>query len=109
MRFLPNVNLKKMSVQLLTGLYVLDHLITKELNCEMTVTHVCDGKHNPGTLHPTGDAADVRIKDFDGNMLDISAMDRQSAQRVVDLFKERMPGYDIILEKDHIHLEYDPK
>lgn len=69
-------------------------------NTGFTITSVCDGKHARASLHYKGLAFDMRIRDMTG-------------ATKIDVFDElkRSLGeaYDVVLENDHIHCEYDPK
>lgn len=67
---------------------------------ELVVTSLRDGEHMAGSKHYEGEAFDLRIWAFN----DIQARD-YTAQLSVDLGD----GYDVILHKTHIHVEYDPK
>ena len=51
----------------------------------LTVTSIVDGKHSRGSLHYVGYAFDCRIRDLSPDQL------------------------DIVVEDDHIHVEYQPK
>ena len=71
------------------------------VNRELVVTSLKDGVHSSGSLHYQGRAADLRTRHL-------------SKQETTDTFsrlKNKLDYwvYDVILEKDHIHLEYDPK
>jgi hypothetical protein len=61
----------------------------------MTITSVIDGKHRKDSLHYKGLAIDLRLP--------ISPMSVMDKLRVA-----LGNSYDVILEKDHIHIEYDP-
>lgn len=66
---------------------------------EMVITSVTDGKHMNGSLHYKGYGFDIRT-----NFL-------TSAQTTIffDALKNHMDlEFDIVLEKSHIHIEYDP-
>lgn len=64
---------------------------------ELVVTSITDGKHSPTSLHYSGAAADFRIWNID-------------AQRAKEDLKDALGGdYDVVLEKDHIHCEFQPK
>ena len=64
------------------------------------ITSANDGKHMAGSLHYKNRAFDVRI----WNILD------DTAEAWVGRLKAMLgKDYDIVLEKDHIHLEYQPK
>lgn len=71
-----------------------------DLPYDITITSGTDGKHMEGSKHYTGDALDVRIFSFP------SARDK-------NLFFERVAlrlgkDYEVIMEGDHCHIEYDP-
>jgi hypothetical protein len=65
---------------------------------EMTITSAKDGKHMVGSLHYTGNAIDIRTRD----MIFLSKVKRQIT---FDLGID----FDVVLENDHIHIEYDPQ
>ena len=69
---------------------------------EMVITSCTDGKEwrTPQSKHRTGHAFDIRIRD-----LPDSAWRTLAAQIAEALGKE----FDVVLEKDHIHVEFDPK
>ncbi len=58
-----------------------------------------DGIHMKNSLHFKGYAADLRTSTLG-----------QSVECVAKQLRLRCgPAYEVIVEKDHIHLEYDPK
>jgi hypothetical protein len=68
---------------------------------EFVVTSVNDGKHRQGSLHYEGLAFDIRTWALK------TAADKEHALR--ELKRALGPDYDVILEADHIHIEFDPK
>lgn len=66
----------------------------------LVVTAVTDGVHKPGSLHYRGYAADLRTRDVPSwqlpHLLD-------AIQRELGL------AWDVVQEKDHLHVEYDPE
>lgn len=67
---------------------------------DCVITSASDGKHGPNSLHYNGQALDLRTRHING----------QGLQLVVDKLKEALGSqFDVVLESDHIHLEYDPK
>jgi len=61
--------------------------------------------HGDGSLHGRGDAEDFAI---------VLANDEPIRHSTVVLLVEALrqelgPDFDVVLEKDHIHIEYDPK
>ena len=65
----------------------------------ISVTSVTDGKHSNGSLHYVGQAADIRVADMPFDVM-----------KYVDSLKLALKeNYDVVLEKTHIHIEYQPK
>jgi hypothetical protein len=74
--------------------------VAETLGVPLTVTSGEDGQHMSGSRHYTGDAIDIRRRNLSKPQLDA----------VLAGLKERLgPGYDIVLERTHIHVEYDPR
>lgn len=66
----------------------------------MTVTSCADGKHSPGSKHYVGGAFDIRTRDIPQDQWQIVAGD----------IRERLGSeFDVVVEKDHFHIELDPK
>ncbi len=65
---------------------------------EVPIVHVMDGKHHKGSRHYVGLAFDMRIW-----YLDSPQAFAEELQRILGIH------YDVVLEKTHIHVEYDPK
>ena len=66
-------------------------------NEELVITSTYEGTHGEGSLHYCNDAIDIR------------AVDRYGITTKIDLKIELGKDYDVVLERDHIHVEYDPK
>ena len=67
----------------------------------MVITSLNDSTHSRKSLHYSGCAADLRTNYFD----------RSTQLLVVKDIKTRLswsPHYDVVLESDHIHIEYQP-
>ncbi len=78
--------------------------VGNELNIEVTVTSGMDGKHSPSSLHPRGDALDVRSKTLDSEFKMIF---------LSKVLKRLGKSYQGFLEdegkvNEHFHFEYDP-
>lgn len=67
----------------------------------MVVTSLVDGQHKQGSLHYVGRAADIRTHDF-------TEPEKQRVFQALRLLLDKR-GFDVVLESDHIHMEYDPK
>lgn len=73
-----------------------------EAGQELVITSGTDGKHglHNASLHPAGLALDFRSRD----------LAERSLQSVVVRARSALgPAYDVVLERDHIHVEFDPK
>jgi hypothetical protein len=87
--------------QLWAALEYADQLKQRICGKELVVTSLLDGKHKKGSKHYSGEGADLRTRDMTPTQLMTwfhalkAALDKQ--------------GFDVVLESDHIHLEYDPK
>lgn len=72
--------------------------IWKDIELEEAVlTSGVDGTHGPNSLHYQGRAWDFRLP--------------KQVEKVMAALKLELGGadYDVLLEGDHIHIEYDPK
>ena len=67
---------------------------------ELIITSGNDGKHMDGSFHYTDLAFDARTRHLLGSLIPVIG------QR---LKEELGVNYDVIIEKDHIHVEYDVK
>jgi hypothetical protein len=75
---------------------VIAHEVFRIANETLTLTSCTDGDHKAGSLHHTGRAVDLRLP-----------IARREA--IVGELKNRLGDeYDVVLEVDHIHVEYDP-
>ena len=73
---------------------------SQELGLELTITSGTDGKHMKGSKHYTGEALDLRSNN----------LTKSQTNKVVGVLKKRLgAAYQVIVESDHIHIEYDPK
>lgn len=86
--------------ELLFALYIADGVYKDVTNKEVTITSLNDGRHSRTSLHYAGCAADLRINDVDSNLWETLRK---------DIAKRLTNEYDVILESDHIHLEFQPK
>ena len=67
---------------------------------ELVITSGKDGKHKDDSLHYRGNAFDCRTYTLSGEDL----------PKVANTLKAKLGiNYDVVIEKDHIHVEYDKK
>lgn len=76
-------------------------------DCCVVITSANDGRHMDGSLHYKDRAFDIRIWNIKSKNSQLRhALARTWAARIAERLGE---DYDVILESDHIHMEYDPK
>jgi len=74
--------------------------IWQELGRELVITSALDGTHSAGSLHYYGYAVDLRTRYFD----------KPTVKKVqAELASELGSDYDVVIEGNHMHVEYDPK
>ena len=72
----------------------------------VVITSGNDGTHMEGSLHFKNLALDFRT----GHNWEPPLMSEEEAHEILEELKARLGiGFDVVLEKDHIHGEYDPK
>ena len=80
--------------------YVVANDIYSEYEIECVITSCTDSSHSHASLHYVGYAIDLRTRDM-GIQLETVITDR--------LQLALGDQYDVVLENDHIHVEYQPK
>ena len=78
---------------------IITEAVLKKYGSELVLTSVNDGKHMDDSLHYKGCAFDVRTWHISGREMQV----------ITDLKRELGPDYDVVLEKDHLHIERDPE
>jgi hypothetical protein len=69
----------------------------REKGLEAVITSTYEGNHIPSSLHYANLAVDIRCP-------------KENRARMKNVLANRLgKEYDVILEEDHIHIEYDPK
>lgn len=97
MRIKPGVKMQGVSPELVLGLTVAES-IYRERSYDLTVTSLLDGEHSKNSLHYSGNAADLRI----WQVSNPAAL----AQELQDALGD---DWDVVAERTHIHVEYQPK
>lgn len=74
--------------------------VCREMGKECVITSITDGKHSANSLHYEGLAVDLRTR----HMID------SEQKEFKDQMAARLGGnYDVVLERTHVHVEFDPK
>lgn len=72
--------------------------VYQEQSQEPVITSTYDGNHMASSLHYHNDAIDLRLPTMATRIT------------ITERIKEKLGhDYDVVLESDHIHVEYDPK
>lgn len=93
------IELKDLAPQLTLALFMAQEVYA-EYDTDLVITSANDSKHSHSSLHYAGRAVDLRTYNLP---LDTKqeVRDKIAAKLNVD--------FDVVLEDDHIHLEYQPK
>lgn len=95
----PGVKMSGLQPQIVLGLISI-HSVFEVFGYEATITSINDGHHMDGSLHYRGCAVDLRIRSVDSS--DVVGL-------MAALRRCLGSDFDVVLEVDHIHIEYDPK
>ena len=94
------VSLRKVAPQMVLAAVVVDGIYTRFGVEECCITSGDDGQHGANSLHPEGKALDFRTRTIPESY-------RHGVRACTDA---ALGGdYDVVLESDHMHVEYDPK
>lgn len=100
MHFKEGVDHSDMSEHITRHYETIDETFRERTGHDATITSARDGEHMEGSRHDSGEAIDLRTRD----------MDRETAEQITrDLQQELGRDYDVEIEKNHIHVEYDPE
>uniref|UniRef100_A0A6H1Z7J8 Peptidase n=1 Tax=viral metagenome TaxID=1070528 RepID=A0A6H1Z7J8_9ZZZZ len=88
-----------------------------EYGLQFVITSMNDRDHGAGSLHYSNDAYDVGLArrsallpgffdDHADNRIEWSLIEFEIYERIK---KKIGPGFDVVRESDHIHIEFDPK
>ena len=76
-------------------------MVYKLFGAACVLTSGTDGTHKEGSLHYKGMAIDLRTRD-------LTVDQRMGVFHYLRAILEPL-GYDVVVEPDHFHVEYDPK
>jgi len=94
-----NIKINGVKPELTLVLSIADKIWSNH-NQELVVTELTGGKHGTASLHYVGLAADLRTRYFSDEEKEIVAS---------ELRKALGENYDVVVEKTHIHIEFQPK
>ena len=106
MKLKEGVTLTRLHPSIAHALDVIDAYWWKKFGTHVVVTSLGDGTHSEGSLH-YGVRGDVRCRALDFRIRHLEGAVR--AQVRLDLRGLLGSVYDVVLESDHGHIEFDPK
>lgn len=93
------VSLKGLQSQSLLAILIANDTY-KEHGFDCVITSANDSEHSHGSLHYTGAALDFRTRDIP----------QEQQEQITRALQSRLGReYDVVLESNHIHVEYQPK
>jgi hypothetical protein len=98
MRLKNGASLAGVSWQMFYAAVIAEGVFKKYGAAELVITAGTDGEHMEGSLHYEGRALDLRTWGIN----DLAAC-RDELKRKLG------KNYDVVIEKTHLHMEYDPK
>lgn len=85
--------------ELLLGL-IIAQTVYKEYSVPFVVTEITGAEHSVGSLHYLGLAADLRSRDIPKAVFNA----------LVSVLRRRLgDDFEVLVESDHLHLQYRPK
>ncbi|KUO61684.1 hypothetical protein APF79_03520 [bacterium BRH_c32] len=100
MELKETIKLNGIRAELLVGIIVAER-VYEDFGYGMVITSITDSRHAPGSLHYAGGAVDLRTRDI---------KDAAMIKKITETIRKRLTkDYDVVMEKDHIHIEYQPK
>ena len=99
LRIKPGASLRGLRPEMSVALTIIFRVFASE-GYDCVVTCGTDGSHSRNSLHYVGLAVDVRRRHLPKNM----------PERIAGDLREVLAGeFDVVLERTHIHVEYQPE
>lgn len=92
----PGVDISRLHRPIRRSLNKVDAIFRRYAQ-EFIITHTYDGLHSSSSLHYSNDAYDSALPTI------------RRREIFVDIQRELGDNYDVIMDKDHYHIEHDPK
>ena len=98
-RFKSGVRLDLLCPQMVLAASVVDAVYAKHDVIDCVITSGSDGVHSPGSYNGKGGALDFRTRNVPTTLR--NAVAQEIGVSLGD-------NFDVVLERDHLHVEYDP-
>ena len=94
------VDLRGLTPQMAIAYTIASNIYRQHCNVVCVITSASDGKHGEHSLHYKGKALDLRTFNIPTSAISL----------VVSTLRQNLgEQFDVVLESDHIHIEFDPK
>ncbi|MGL1886303.1 MAG: hypothetical protein OCD76_07290 [Reichenbachiella sp.] len=105
-KFKKGVKLDGITKECIWAMSVVDRHFDLYFERDIVITSVNDGRHMKTSKHYEGNAFDLRTWTTDTSGVQMCA---DLKQGIGIALSDRLGiEYDLVVEKDHIHIEYDP-
>ena len=98
-QFKDGVSVFGIKEETITVIAILNYYFVTNIDKPLVITSCSDGKHMKNSKHYSGYAIDIRTRH-----LNTSEINKLKSWFV----NHHGMKYDMVIEKDHIHVEYDP-
>ncbi len=99
MRLKSSVKLEGLQPQILLAVMVANE-VYRQHGKELVITSCNDSRHGENSIHYKGNAVDIRTLYFEY---------QEKLEVYREIGKRLTADFDVVVESDHIHIEYDPK
>lgn len=106
MRIKPGVQVEGVKPETLIGMMVADEVWRQYIPGGIVVTSVMEGVHKTGSKHYIGRAFDLRLPVVVDSQVLVEKLREALGEKPAELAGG---SWDVVLEADHIHVEFDPK
>ena len=105
-RLETGVRIDTMSSQIVLAMIIADNVLRSFESNDLVITSICEGKHSRGSLHYIGHAFDIRLPSLDTtkNLIIVNKLND-----ALNAHSTNLKSFDVVLEHNHIHIEYQPK
>ena len=108
LRVKEGVSIRGLQPQLFHAWNVAEELY-EQYDADCWLTAGVDGRHGHGSLHYVGYAIDLRIRNLSaGTGIDAEVTTKAGILKV-EIQKQLGSEYDVVLESNHFHIEFQPK
>ena len=96
----PGVDLRGLTPQMAVAFSIAQNIFREKAGASCVITSGSDGTHGPNSLHYKGKALDLRTNN----------LRPEQVHPVYATLKIALGAqFDVVLEEDHLHVEFDPK